>query len=402
MSKPRWFYTYKGTFKGILFLIALVIIGAQVWYTQKIVQKLRGDQREIVAMNANMYSLVGQSEEHSDLTILLDKVIKQIRIPVILSSPDGEPLAHKIPDIGFPYTPPFDDNITMRLKQMIATMDKENPPIPILYDSVVINYIHYGDSEMIQLLSWMPAVQISIVGLFILLGFVGFNSIRGSEQRFIWVGMAKETAHQLGTPISSLMGWQELLKESKNVERLSDISKEIEQDVIRLAKVAQRFSHIGSDAALHKQNIIVVLKEVADYYRRRLPQYGKSITIKEVYPDGAECYINKELFEWAVENLVRNAIDAVEQETGTITIYVGGNQKNTHHYIDISDTGKGMTQNQLRHIFKPGYTTKTRGWGLGLNLAKRIIEDYHHGSLTVTYTKQGEGTTMRIILPREA
>jgi len=401
MYKFRWFYTYKSTFKGILFIVALLIIMAQVWYTQWLVQKLRDDQREIIKMNANMYSLVGQSGEESDLTILLEKVIKQIRIPVILTSPDGEPLAHKISRVGSPFVSPFSEERKIQLRKIIATMDKESTPIPILYDSLAINYIHYGDSEMIHLLSWIPAIQVSIVGLFIFLGFIGFNSIRRSEQRYIWVGMAKETAHQLGTPISSLIGWLELLKEPNNAEKLPKIVDEIERDAIRFTKVAQRFSQIGTEAELKKQDIVPVLKDVVNYFQRRLPQYGKSVVIEELYPDRMDCFINKDLFEWAVENLIKNAIDAIEGETGRVIIQLSENQNGKQYYVDITDSGKGMTKSQRRHIFKPGYTTKPRGWGLGLSLVKRIIEDYHRGKLLVKFSKQNEGTTMRIFLPRE-
>lgn len=398
MSKARWFYTYKGTFKGLLFVIALLIIVAQVWYAQSIVRQLREDQRKVVEMSASLYSSVAESDSTADYNILLDEVITRIHIPVILTTPDGEPQAHKIE--GISDTAPFLPETIEKLKKIMAAMEKENPPIPIIYEptATVLNYLYYGDSEMITLLNWLPFIEISMVGLFILLGFIGFNSIRRSEQRFIWVGMAKETAHQLGTPISSLIGWIEMLKQSKPPGKTGEVITEMDSDASRLTKVAQRFSQIGTDSELTNQDIILVLKEITQYFRKRLPQLGKSVTIYEEYPVEAVCQINRDLFEWAVENLVKNGLDAIENGTGNITIKLERQGDGKWYIIDISDTGKGMTKQQQKQIFKPGFSTKMRGWGLGLNLAKRIIEDYHKGRLLLKSTKLNEGTTMRIML----
>ncbi|KPK91078.1 hypothetical protein AMJ80_07700 [bacterium SM23_31] len=399
MIKARWFYTYKGTFKGLLFVIAMLIIAAQVWYTQSIVKQLREDQREIVEMSASMYSFVAESDSTADYNMLLDKVIKRINIPVILTTPDGEPQAHEIKGISETILPFLPETVE-KLKNIMAAMDKENPPIPIMYESMVLNYLHYSDSEMIRLLNWLPFIEISMVGLFILLGFIGFNSIRKSEQRFIWVGIAKETAHQLGTPISSLIGWIEMLKESEQPDKTVEIIKEMDSDTSRLTKVAQRFSQIGADSELANHDIVLVLKEVAQYFRKRLPQLDKSVTIHEEYPEEASCQINRDLFEWAIENLIKNGLDAIENGPGKITIKFQKQSNGRWYTVDISDTGKGMTKQQQKQIFKPGFTTKMRGWGLGLNLSKRIIEDYHKGRLLLKSTKLNEGTTMRIMLKR--
>jgi len=398
MSKARWFYTYKGTFKGLLFVIALLIIVAQVWYAQSIVKQLREDQRKVVEMSASLYSSVAESDSTADYNILLDKVIRRINIPVILTSADGEPQAYKIE--GISDTAPFLPETVEKLKDIMEAMEKENPPIPIMYEptETVLNYLYYGDSEMITRMNWLPFIEISMVGLFILLGFVGFNSIRRSEQRFIWVGMAKETAHQLGTPISSLIGWIEMLKQSKPPGKTGDVIKEMDSDASRLIKVAQRFSQIGTDSEFANQDIVLVLKDIAQYFRKRLPQLGKSVTIYEEYPEEAVCQINRDLFEWAVENLVKNGLDAIENGTGDITVKLERQSDGKWYVIDISDTGKGMTKQQQKQIFKPGFSTKMRGWGLGLNLAKRIIEDYHKGRLLLKSTKLNEGTTMRIML----
>jgi len=396
MSITRLFYTYKSTFKGLLFVIALLIIVAQVWYAQSIVKRLREDQRKVVEMSASLYSSVAESDSTADFNILLDKVITRIDIPVILTSTDGEPQAYKIE--GISDTAPFLPETVKKLKKIMAAMGKENDPIPIMYKSMVLNYLHYGDSEMITLMNWLPFIETSMVGLFILLGFVGFNSIRRSEQRFIWVGMAKETAHQLGTPISSLIGWIEMLKQSQPTGKIGEVINEMDSDASRLTKVAQRFSQIGTDSEFANKDIVLILKEITQYFRKRLPQLGKSVTIYEEYPPEAVCQINCDLFEWAVENLIKNGLDAIGNGTGAITVKLEKQSNGRWYVIDISDTGKGMTKQQQKQIFKPGFTTKMRGWGLGLNLAKRIIEDYHKGRLLLKSTILNEGTTMRIML----
>lgn len=397
MSKARWFYTYRSTFKGLLFVFALLIIITQVWYTQKIVSSLRKDQQELVKTYAKLYQLVAESDASADFSFLLENVILQITIPVILTSPDGEPSYHTIEGID-EKNPPFSSETIKQLEAMINTMDKENPPIPVNYETTVLTYLHFGDSEMIRLLSWLPAIEVSILSLFILLAFVGFNNIRRSEQRFIWVGMAKETAHQLGTPISSLIGWLEVLKDSTTQDKTREVTGEMSRDLKRLTKVAQRFSQIGSNSDITFQDIVPVLNDIAGYFRKRLPQTGKSIKIHEIYPAEAVCRINLDLFEWALENLIKNALDAIENGKGEVTIKLEKLKDTENFSLDIIDSGKGIAKQLQKEIFKPGFSTKKRGWGLGLSLAKRIVEDYHGGKLQLKQSKPDEGTTMRIIL----
>ena len=276
-------------------------------------------------------------------------------------------------------------------------MDAENPPIEIVVeDSFVVNMIHYGDSTLIKWMNWLPVVQILMVGAFILVGFMGFNNIRRSEQRYIWIGMAKETAHQLGTPISALYGWLELLKDVRDPERLKEIGDEMLKDVLRLSTVAQRFSQIGSVTEFEDADLTKILSETVHYFKRRIPQNVKSVTFAEDYACSVVCRINSDLFEWTIENLIKNALDAVGAGEGMITVSLTCSGDMT--YVDVTDTGKGMTKKEQRQIFKPGYSTKKRGWGLGLNLAKRIIEDHHNGELTIKQSRINEGTTMRISL----
>lgn len=245
----------------------------------------------------------------------------------------------------------------------------------------------------------LPYIGIGVVGLFILIGFLGFRSIQRSEEQFIWVGMSKETAHQIGTPLSSLMGWLEILRAKRMDELTEKTLLEMEKDIERLNKVTARFSQIGSKADLKEVNVASVISEVVKYFQRRLPQWGKKVKIVEHYHSDSKVPINRDLFEWVIENLMKNSLDALEKGVGKIEVQVGEMKNGKHRvYIDISDNGRGIETKNRRVIFKPGYSTKKRGWGLGLSLAKRIIEDYHNGKLLIKETKAGQGTTMRIIL----
>ena len=242
-----------------------------------------------------------------------------------------------------------------------------------------------------------PAILIIIAAIFIILGYIGFSNIKKSEQSNIWVGMAKETAHQFGTPISSLMGWLEMLKlRYKEPDKVLDITEEIANDVEKLNKITYRFSNIGSKPQMKLAVIYEELKEVTDYFERRLPQTGKSVSLT-IEGDKRVCaQMNSELFEWVIENLIKNALDAIEQKNGWIKINITKAKEFVE--IEISDSGKGIDIKRRKDIFRPGYSTKRRGWGLGLSLAKRIIEEYHNGKIFVKSSAQGEGTTFMIML----
>ena len=279
-------------------------------------------------------------------------------------------------------------------------MDKTHSPILVTYaDTLILTKIHYGDSEFVTQLKYFPFVQIIIAALFIVLGYIGFSSIKRSEQSNIWVGMAKETAHQFGTPISSLMGWLEMLKLNyKEPDKVLDVTEEITNDVEKLNKITYRFSKIGSKPQMQKTIVFEELKKVTNYFERRLPQTGKSVALgiegdKEVCAE-----MNPELFEWVIENLIKNSLDAIEEKTGKINISVSEAKKNI--VIEINDSGKGIDIKRRKDVFRPGYSTKRRGWGLGLSLAKRIVEGYHGGKIYVKSSVHGEGTTFTILLKK--
>jgi two-component system, NtrC family, sensor histidine kinase KinB len=291
-----------------------------------------------------------------------------------------------------------------RLSAFQAEMDAVNPPILIEIDDEDFGsfrqHVHYGESSLIRELRVFPYAQLLFVGLFIAVGYFGFSYIRRNEQSNLWVGMAKEAAHQLGTPISSLMGWTELLRmpdlEASQREAAVD---EIENDISRLKRVANRFSNIGSRPQLTPTALEPVVTGMLDYIGRRTPSVGRQVRLEANVAPDLVVPINVELFEWVIENLLKNALDAIEAEQGAITI--DASRDGRWVYIDVRDTGKGIDRRQWKNVFRPGYSTKKRGWGLGLSLAKRIVEEYHGGSLEVAQSRIGEGTTFRIALPAD-
>jgi signal transduction histidine kinase len=275
---------------------------------------------------------------------------------------------------------------------IIAEMLDANEPIEISLQEGVTNYIFYQDSAILKQLKYYPFVQFGVIGLFILIGYVLFSTARRAEQNQVWVGMAKETAHQLGTPLSSLMGWVEYIK-SKDIDPI--IATELSKDINRLETITERFSKIGSLPELKPENIETALQPIVDYMKSRSPKKVEFITD---YPPGdVKAKLNVPLFNWVVENLVRNAVDAMAGK-GKISFVIRVTEREV--LVDVSDTGKGIATSKKKDVFEPGFTTKTRGWGLGLALSKRIIEDYHKGRIFVKSTKPNEGTTFRIVLSK--
>ncbi|MBL8001575.1 MAG: HAMP domain-containing histidine kinase, partial [Flavobacteriales bacterium] len=282
-------------------------------------------------------------------------------------------------------------NDPARLKQRIAEMALNNPPIAVNLAGRGSNWILYEESRVITQLRYFPYVQLVIIGLFLLVSYALFSVFRNAEQNQVWVGMAKETAHQLGTPLSSLMGWMEVLK-GRNLDPTA--LNEMRKDVDRLEVITERFSKIGAAPELTPEKLYHTLRATVLYLRPRLPARAH---IEVLAPEDPERLVplNRPLFSWVIENLVRNAIDAMEGQ-GSVTIEIIPEGPEVH--VDITDTGKGIPPSQFRTVFRPGFTTKKRGWGLGLSLSKRIIEQYHGGDIFVKRSTPGKGTTFRITL----
>ena len=278
-----------------------------------------------------------------------------------------------------------------KLNELIADMKKENVPIEIELQEGSSNYILYRNSWILTQLKYYPFIQFGIIGFFIIISYFLFSTARRSEQNQVWVGMAKETAHQLGTPLSSLMGWVEYIR----MKKLDDtMANELEKDVKRLETITDRFSKIGSLPELKPQPLITALQHAIGYMETRSPKKVEYAFIKNSRADVA---LNEALFNWVIENLCRNAIDAMGGK-GKITFHLDESESKV--VLDITDTGKGMKAADKKNVFEPGYTTKKRGWGLGLTLAKRIVEEYHNGKIFVKHSKIDEGSTIRITLDK--
>src|SRR5574338_259280 len=390
-------------FKILLLLIALVIAGGTLYYTQTLVTKLQQRERNIVQLYAKGIEYIANTTSPDvDLTFLFDNIIKPIDFPIILT--DNTDKVN--PDSKSDFKNVIYDSTLSKaevkrfLENIVTEMDQIHQPINVTYaDTIILQRIHYGDSDLINQLKFYPYLQIIIAALFIIIGYIGFSQIKRSEQSNIWVGMAKETAHQFGTPISSLMGWIEMMKLNyEKPDAVLDITEEISSDVDKLNKITYRFSKIGAKPEIKNQIVYEEVTKVTEYFNRRLPQTGKTVDLTISGNQTCCAQINSELFEWVLENLIKNALDAIENKNGKINIDIAENKKNIE--IEVSDNGKGIDLRRRKDVFRPGYSTKKRGWGLGLSLSKRIIEGYHGGKISVKSSTPLEGTTFKILLKK--
>jgi signal transduction histidine kinase len=387
-------------FKILLLIIAIAIVVGMLFYSQNMIDRLLKKEREVVDLYARSIEYLASPQSSTgDISFVFQEIVQSIDFPMVLTDAQNEPIQPiktSARNVVIDTTLSADQQVA-RLKILMAEMDKQNEPIRVTQDSVVLNYLHYGESDLIRRLRWLPYIQFALAGMFILIAYVGFSYIKRSEQSNIWVGMSKETAHQLGTPLSSMMGWLELAKEhSAGNPQLRETVDEMGNDIERLNKVAARFSKIGSKPDLKEESLTEVIQGVINYIGKRIPKSGKSIELAITTPGDFRAHINRELFEWVIENLMKNALDAMDEPTGRISFRI--EQLGKHTTIDVSDTGKGIDPKHHKDVFRPGYSTKKRGWGLGLSLSKRIIEDYHRGKLFVKQSAVGAGTTFRIRL----
>ena len=367
-----------------------------LYYTQTLVNVLQEQSREFLKFRVKIFEENINSESAQDLSFFFQEVIQQADYPIIYTDAQMHPLYWRNVNVPQYLNKPVPPDTLAYLKKLIARFDKDNPPIPIAYQKHILGYYHYGESPVIYRLRWLPYIEIVVVALFILIGYAGFSSIKKSEERFIWVGMAKETAHQLGTPLSSLLGWVEYLKSSSN--ELEHILPELEKDLRRLQVITNRFSLIGSQPDLKPENLGQVITDTVEYFQKRLPhQNGKVQLESDIAADLPLVPLNRDLFSWVLENLIKNALDALGEKGGQIRIRAG--KANTRRvFVEVQDTGKGINNKDRKNIFKPGYSTKKRGWGLGLSLVKRIVEEYHRGKVYLKESHPGQGSTFRIEL----
>ena len=389
--------------KLTLLVIGAVIAFATVYYTQNLVGKLQQREKEIVQLYASGLEFAADPEtNNSDLSFIFNNIISRIDFPLILTDNKNQ-VVSTAGGLGYKNIE-HDPKITQKqlktlLQNKVEELTSAHQPIDVRTpDGKILSRIYFGDSEIIQRLRYYPYLQIIFAILFIAIAYSSFSYIKRSEQSNIWVGMSKETAHQLGTPISSLMGWNEILKMNyNNPDKVLDTSEEIESDLFRLNKITKRFSKIGSKPELKSESPYVVMERVINYFQRRIPHLGKSVVITLSGEKEVKAKLNSELFEWVAENLIKNALDAIEHKDGKIHFLIQKNKNKIE--IEISDNGKGIETGKRKDIFRPGFSTKKRGWGLGLSLSKRIIEDYHSGKIFVKSSTLNSGTTFKILLP---
>lgn len=380
-------YTHRSWWKLALLSAAILIALLSLLYTQDLVRSLKAEERKKVEIWAEATRQLLTAPDTAGYLVFLSSIIEDnSTVPVILTDGSDSILTSKNFD-------PEKEKDAKYLASRLARMKSKSKPILIEFGDGTIQRIYYQDSIILRKLIFYPYIQLSVIILFIIVAYFAFSSSRKAEQNQVWVGMSKETAHQLGTPTSSLAGWIEILriKQPDN-----SITTELARDVARLEKVTERFSKIGSRPELTDELIVNVISQTIEYLKSRT-----SSKIKFVIDPGSneqlKVRLNSALFSWVIENLCKNAIDATDGE-GTISIMLGSSKEKV--FIDVTDNGRGIPKSAYREIFRPGFTTKTRGWGLGLSLAKRIIEDYHSGRIFVRYSEPGKETCIRIIMRR--
>lgn len=366
-------------------MIALLIGIGSLYYTNQLVKKLSAEEKKKVELWAEATRQISDiNAEPGDISFALSVLTDNTTVPVILTDEKRQIISTRNLD-----SMKLDNSeyLAGELRQMM----EQHEPIEISFAADQRNYIYYKDSYLLTQLRYYPFFQLAVIALFLAVSYIAFSSSRKAEQNQVWVGMAKETAHQLGTPLSSLMAWLEYLK----AKPLPDEHlPEIEKDIIRLNTITERFSKIGSAPALKKENLTLVMQSAIDYIRSRASS-RVVFRLDNTQSYDVEAPLNVPLFEWVLENLFKNAIDAMSGE-GSITLRI--TDQNQFVYLDISDTGKGIPKSKYKTVFKPGYTSKNRGWGLGLSLSKRIVEEYHGGQIFVKSSELNKGTTFRIVL----
>lgn len=374
--------------KILLVVMAVVIAVASLLVSHFLVDDLSNEERKKMEVWAQALHTLNEADENTDLSLVLSVMEGNHTIPVIVLDKDGHVADYRNIQI---HADDAKDTIAF-VEQMGQRMKAADRYIKIqIGDSADYQLVCYDDSVMLKRLAAWPYVQLGIVLIFVVVAIFALLSSKRAEQNKVWVGLSKETAHQLGTPISSLMAWTEMLKENyPNDELLPEMDK----DVKRLERIAERFSKIGSVPEPVDTSMKEVIQHVIDYMNHRTSQ--KVNIICNMPAEDVILQMNASLFEWVIENLCKNAIDAMEGE-GTITISLWKENKNV--IIEVADTGKGIMKKDIKHVFTPGFTTKKRGWGLGLSLAKRIVEEYHRGNIFVKSSEIGKGTTFRIEMP---
>lgn len=388
------FYQSNTNLKWVVLIVSILISIGSIYYTKVLVDQLKNREREQIELFARAleYTL---SYESDDLLFVTDEIIfKNNSIPTIWITRDNQYQYRNI-KMNDGWTPARKENF---LKEQVKEMEALYEPIEIVFRTETgeienLGYVYYKNSFLLTQLISYPYIQLSVIAIFGFIAYLAFNYSKAAEQNRVWVGLAKETAHQLGTPLSSLMAWAEVLRDDPTFKN-KEMINELEKDIHKLTIVTERFSSIGSIPTLKPENVVELVHNVVHYLR---PRISTKIKVEIFHlSDNIQALVHAPLFEWVIENLCKNAVDAIGT-SGVIAIKIirGSDSK---VFIDVSDTGKGIPRSKVAMVFRPGFTTKKRGWGLGLALAKRIVETYHNGKIFVKASDENQGTTFRISL----
>ena len=401
--------------KGYLFIgVAVLILGVLI-YSNHLITRMQAQTEATTRLFARFVDNVQFEVDEMGRLSLLQEVMEEINLPIIITVFEGRPIRWN----NVPVDPMTDEDFerikTMnpndpppgklrKLAELVHQYDRIHRPIPVEVAGMEREqgWIHYGSSPLERELLYMPLIQLGLFLVFMGVAIQGLRYLKLGEQRSIWVGMAKETAHQLGTPLSALLGWTQLLKDMSaegRYDQLDSSLREMEVDLARLSKVTDRFSKIGSRPELKTVDIIPILERTVSYFHRRLPRLETNSTIELEHAECPPIHGNEELLEWVFENLIKNGLDALGDREGKIEIRTRSRKPNRVVEVFVKDTGRGIAAAHRQQIFRPGFTTKQRGWGLGLALTRRIVEDYHSGSLRLLDSRPGKGTTFVVRLP---
>ena len=380
-------YNRKKTWKFWLLIFAIIIGISSLFITNSLVKSLAYEEKKKIEIWAYATNQMVNISDDGNFSLAIKVMESNENIPIILADENDSILNYRNLN-------PISEITDEYLQKQLAIMKQQNEPIEIQVFEEYKQLLYYKDSILLTRLRYYPMFQLGLITLFMFIAYLAFSSARKAEQNQVWAGMAKETAHQLGTPLSSLMAWVELLKSKVETK---DMVLEMEKDVARLETITDRFSKIGSKPTLENKDIVKVVEEATDYLKSRLPEK----VIIEVYSEKPSIIVpvSVVLLNWVIENICKNAVDAMKGE-GLIKIEM--EQDETYVKIHIKDTGKGIEPGLMNSIFKPGVTSKKRGWGLGLSLSKRIIQEYHKGRIYVKSSVEGEGTTFSILIPKKS
>lgn len=376
-------YTGKNWWKAALITFGVIIGIVSLFYTESFLKELRLEEERKIKLWAKAVEAVFLADDDSNLAFYSQIIQDNKTIPVILTDQDDQIIAHRNLDVS-------EINPEKYLAKKLEEFKNSGQMIENTYIDGKTNFLYYKGSSLLTKLRWYPLLLLGVISIYMLISYMAFSNARRSEQNKVWTGMARETAHQIGTPLSALLGWIAYLKERYPAEIAF---KEMERDVDRLSSITERFSKIGSRPELTDTDLSGTLQHTVDYLSTRM---GKKVSFEQDISLGLLAKHNPQLLSWVIENLVKNATDAVEG-SGVISLTASPLEDSIN--IIVHDSGKGIPLKIQRNIFKPGFTTKNRGWGLGLSLARRIIEEYHNGSIALVESGSEKGTTFKIVLP---